>query len=196
MKKENLVQILLILVLKQAVKQRWSLGVKSSGAKKTISTILVSMPSYQDMVVDTQDQESGGSRFETCSGVWYPRWRPCGVVNNTLIDLINWLGKPQVYESNQRNIMFSHWSFFLKEASDKINCVFMCSLVIWFSRKFWSWMVLFELLLDQIVTQFVSSFDRVNGLSIFQFDAVLFIDFSANFFDWWVQWIRDSCFCL
>ena len=44
-------------------------------------------------------------------------------------------------------------------------------------------MVLFELLLDQIVTQFVSSFDRVNGLSIFQFDAVLFIDFSANFFD-------------
>ena len=31
-----------------------------------------------------------------CSGVWYPRRRPCGVAINTLVDLINWLGKPQV----------------------------------------------------------------------------------------------------
>ena len=37
-------------------------------------------------------------------------------------------------------------------------------------------MVLFGLLLDH----FVSSFDRVNGLSIFQFDAVRFIDFSGK----------------
>ena len=51
-------------------------------------------------------------------------------------------------------------------------------------------MVLFGSLLDQ----FVSSFDRANGLSIFQFDADRFIDFSAKDFDRWVQWIRDSCF--
>ena len=56
-------------------------------------------------------------------------------------------------------------------------------------------------LLDQFVRsvfflldQFVSSFDRSNGLSIFHFDAVRFIDFSAKDFDPWVQWIRDSCF--
>ena len=53
-------------------------------------------------------------------------------------------------------------------------------------------MVLFGSLLDQ----FVSSFDRANGLSIFQFDAVQFIDFSAKDFDRWVQWIRDSCLSL
>ena len=50
--------------------------------------------------------------------------------------------------------------------------------------------VLFGSLLDQ----FVSSFDRANGLSIFQFDADRFIDFSAKDFDRWVQWIRDSRF--
>ena len=31
-----------------------------------------------------------------------------------------------------------------------------------------------------MLDQFVSSFDRANGLSIFQFDAILFIDFSAK----------------
>ena len=46
-------------------------------------------------MVNTQGRESGGSWFETCSGVWYPRRRPCGVAINTLVDLINWLGKPQ-----------------------------------------------------------------------------------------------------
>ena len=40
----------------------------------------------------------------------------------------------------------------------------------------------------------VSRFDRANGLSIFHFDAVQFIDASAKDFDLWVQWIRDSCF--
>ena len=51
-------------------------------------------------------------------------------------------------------------------------------------------MVLFGSLLDQ----FVSSFDRANRLSMFQFDAVRFIDFSANDFDLSAQWItRDSC---
>ena len=50
--------------------------------------------------------------------------------------------------------------------------------------------MLFGLLLDQ----FVSSFDRADGLSIFQFDAVRRIDFSAKDFGRWVQWIRDSCF--
>ena len=48
-------------------------------------------------VANTQGRESGGSWFETCSGVWYPRRRPCGVAINTLLDLINWPGKPQVY---------------------------------------------------------------------------------------------------
>ena len=48
------------------------------------------------VVVNTQGQESGGSWFETCSGMWYPRRRPCGVAINTLVDSINWLGKPQV----------------------------------------------------------------------------------------------------
>ena len=51
-------------------------------------------------------------------------------------------------------------------------------------------MVLFGSLLDQ----FISSFDRANELSICQFDAVRFIDFSAKDFDRWIQWIRGSCF--
>ena len=68
--------------------------------------------------------------------------------------------------------------------------VILSSLVIWFSRKSQSWMVLFRSLLDQ----FVLSFDRADGLSIFQFDAVRRIDFSAKDFGRWVQWIRDSCF--
>ena len=45
-----------------------------------------------------------------------------------------------------------------------------------------------------IVRSIVNSFDLANGLSIFQFDAVRFIDFSAKVFGRWVQWIRDSCF--
>ena len=39
------------------------------------------------VVVNTQGRESGGSWFETCSGVWYPSRRPCGVAINTLVDL-------------------------------------------------------------------------------------------------------------
>ena len=39
------------------------------------------------MVVNTQGRESGGSGFDTCSGVWYPRRRPCVVAINTLFDL-------------------------------------------------------------------------------------------------------------
>ena len=46
-------------------------------------------------LVYMQGQESGGSSFETCSGVLYPRRRPRGVAINTLVALINWLGKPQ-----------------------------------------------------------------------------------------------------
>ena len=52
-------------------------------------------------MVDMQGRESGGSWFETCLGVWYPRRRPCGVAINTLVDLINWLGNPQVYAGIQ-----------------------------------------------------------------------------------------------
>ena len=51
------------------------------------------------VVVNTQGRESGGSWFETCLGVWYPRRRPCRVAINTLVGLINWLGKPQVYRN-------------------------------------------------------------------------------------------------
>ena len=50
------------------------------------------------------------------------------------------------------------------------------SFVIWFSLKFRSWMILFGSLLDQ----FVSSFGRANVLSIFEFDADWFIDFSTG----------------
>ena len=49
-------------------------------------------------------------------------------------------------------------------------------------------------LLGLLFNQSVGSFDRANWLSIFQFDAVRFIDFSAKDFDRWVQWIRNSCF--
>ena len=45
------------------------------------------------VVVNTQGRESGGSWFETCSGVWYPR----RVAIKTLVYLIHWLGKPQVF---------------------------------------------------------------------------------------------------
>ena len=55
-------------------------------------------------------------------------------------------------------------------------------------------MVLFGSLFK--LDQFVSSFDRANGLSIFQIDEVRFIDFSAKGFDRSVQWIRDSCLSL
>ena len=71
----------------------------------------------------------------------------------------------------------------------------LCSFVSWFSRKFGSWMVLFGVLLDQ----FVNSFDRANGLSIFKFDAVWFVNFSAKDLDRWVQWNRmdlGQLFCL
>ena len=30
-----------------------------------------------------------------CSGVWYPRLRPCGLAIYTSVDLIYWLGKPK-----------------------------------------------------------------------------------------------------
>ena len=89
---------------------------------------------------------------------------------------------------NHQNIL-SNMVFWSKKAFACAK-VILCSLVTWFSRKFRNWMVLFWSLLDQ----FVSSFDRANGLSIFQFDAVRYIDFSAKGFDQWVQWIRDSCF--
>ena len=34
------------------------------------------------VVVNTPGPELGGSWFETCSGAWYPRRRPCGVAFN------------------------------------------------------------------------------------------------------------------
>ena len=45
------------------------------------------------VVVNTQGQESGGSWFETCSGVWYARRSPCGVAINTLVDLNKFAGE-------------------------------------------------------------------------------------------------------
>ncbi len=52
----------------------------------------------------------------------------------------------------------------------------LISFVIWFSWRFRSWMVLCNLVLDQ----FGSSFARYNVLSIFEFDADWFIDFSTR----------------
>ena len=45
-----------------------------------------------------------------------------------------------------------------------------------------------------MLDQFVIGFDRANGLSILQFDAVWLIDFSEKDFNWFVQCIRDSCY--
>ena len=59
------------------------------------------VPPPSSVVVSTQGRESGGSWFDTCSGVWYPRRRACGVVINTLVDLTNWLGKPQVLAAHR-----------------------------------------------------------------------------------------------
>ena len=64
-----------------------------NGVSQTRELVMQSCPS--SVVVNTQGREFGGSWFETCSGVWYPRRRPCGVAINTFADLINWLGKPK-----------------------------------------------------------------------------------------------------
>ena len=64
-----------------------------NGVSQTRELKMQSCPS--SVVVNTQGREFGGSWFETCSGVWYPRRRPCGVSINTFVDLINWLGKPK-----------------------------------------------------------------------------------------------------
>ena len=40
--------------------------------------------------------------------------------------------------------------------------------------------------IGSLLDRFVSSFDRPNGLSMFQFDGVRFNDFSAKDFDRWV----------
>ena len=65
------------------------------GCQRAAASCLNGTPP-SSVVVNTQGRESRCSGFETCSGVWYPRRRPCGVAINTLVDLINWLGIPQV----------------------------------------------------------------------------------------------------
>ena len=45
-----------------------------------------------------------------------------------------------------------------------------------------------------IVKSVCKQFDRANGLSIFQFDAIRFVGFSAKDSDRWVQSIMVSCF--
>ena len=58
--------------------------------------------------------------------------------------------------------------------------------MIWFPKRFRSWMVLFGSWLER----FVSSIIRVNVLPIFEFDAVGFMNFpTAAFFDRWTLWI-------
>ena len=47
------------------------------------ATLIITPPR---VAVNMQGQESRGSWFETRSGVWYPRRRPCGVAINTLVD--------------------------------------------------------------------------------------------------------------
>ena len=49
-----------------------------------------------------QGRESGGSWFETCSGVWYPRWRPCGVAINTLVDCNKLAGETPSFTKHPR----------------------------------------------------------------------------------------------
>ena len=49
-------------------------------------------------MVNTPGRESGGSWFETCSGAWYPRRRPCGVAINTLVDLNKLAGETPSFE--------------------------------------------------------------------------------------------------
>ena len=61
-------------------------------------------------MVNTPGRESGGSWFETYLGVWYPRRRPCGVAINTLVDLINWLGKPKVLKPWRHIVLVLHRS--------------------------------------------------------------------------------------
>ena len=41
-------------------------------------------------------RQESDDRRRACSGVWYPWRRPSVVAINTLVDLINWLRKPQV----------------------------------------------------------------------------------------------------
>ena len=62
------------------------------------------------VVVNTQGRGSGDSWFETCSDVWYPGRRPSGVAINTLVDLIDWLGKPQVFSLLQSICYFENWA--------------------------------------------------------------------------------------
>ena len=50
-------------------------------------------------MVNAQGRESGGSWFEICSGVWYPRRRPCGVAINTLVDLNKLAGETPSFKS-------------------------------------------------------------------------------------------------
>ena len=51
------------------------------------------LPRSMINTVNTQGRESGGSWFETCSGVWYPRRRLCGAAIDTLVDLIKLAGE-------------------------------------------------------------------------------------------------------
>ena len=57
-------------------------------------------------VVNTQGRESGGSWFETCSGVWYPRRRPCGAAINTLVDLIKLAKESPSFMRKMFEVMF------------------------------------------------------------------------------------------
>ena len=69
-----------------------------TGSGVTETPVSVSVAQYappSSVVVNTQGLESGGSWFETCSGVWYPRRRPCGVAINTSVDLIIGWGNPK-----------------------------------------------------------------------------------------------------
>ena len=58
---------------------------------RLMSSLVGTPPS--SVVVNTQGR---GSWFEACSGVRFPRRRPCGVAINALVDLINWLGNPKL----------------------------------------------------------------------------------------------------
>ena len=66
---------------------------EARGANHSVDRQLASLASNhrstrpRSVVINAQGRESRGSGFETCSGVWYPRRRPCGVAIDPVVVL-------------------------------------------------------------------------------------------------------------
>ena len=75
---------------------------ESSAVLQGHGNMVTHHPPPSSVVVDTPGRESGGSWFETCSGVCHcvvPQAAPLWYVRatKTLVDLINWQGNPQAF---------------------------------------------------------------------------------------------------